>query len=233
MKLPLEDTFISWSIAPSRMDELWAAGWWYLGPVFFRRAFIEWGGRLAPLQHLRVDLARYQPSTSQKRILRRNAELRVEIRAPVIDSERRELFERHKERFREGIPRDLEDFLGPTPATGPVPAREFAVYDGDRLLAISFLAVGGNSVASLYCSFEPAESRRSLGIFTLLRELEWARANGCRYHYPGYALLQPSPMDYKKTLEGLEEYDWGRAWKRFPRVTPRPVLVPLTVRDRV
>ena len=50
MKLPLEDTFISWSIAPSRMDELWAAGWWYLGPVFFRRAFIEWGGRLAPLQ---------------------------------------------------------------------------------------------------------------------------------------------------------------------------------------
>ncbi len=222
MKLPLEDTFISWSIAPSRMDELWSAGWWYLGPIFFRRAFIEWGGRLAPLQHLRVDLARSQFSESQRKVLRRNRDLRVVFQTPVIDDERRELFDRHKERFIEGIPRGLEDFLGPMPATNPVPTREVAVYDGERLIAMSYLAVGHGSVASLYCSFEPSEKRRSLGIFTLLCELEWAKRQGCRYHYPGYALLEPSPMDYKKTLEGLEVYDWGRAWKHFPRVTKRP-----------
>ena len=233
MKLPLEDTFISWSIAPSRMDELWAAGWWYLGPVFFRRAFIEWGGRLAPLQHLRVDLARYRPSPSQRRIVRRNQDLRVEIQTPEIDSVRRALFERHKRRFLEGIPRDLEDFLGPTPATGQVPARDFAVYACDQLVAVSYLAVGGDSVASLYCSFEPTESRRSLGIFTLLMELDWARANGRKFHYPGYALLQPSPMDYKKTLEGLEEYDWGRGWKRFARVKPAPASGHLETPDRI
>ena len=222
MKLPLEDTFISWSIAPSRMDELWAAGWWYLGPIFFRRAFIEWSGRLAPLQHLRVDLSRHTLSESQRRVLRRNRDLRVEFQTPRIDAERQDLFDRHKARFLEGIPRGLEDFLGPMPATNPVPTREVAIYDGDRLVAMSYLATGGRSVASLYCAFEPAESRRSLGIFTLLLELDWAKRNGCVFHYPGYALLEPSPMDYKKTLAGLEVYDWGRSWKPFPRVTRRP-----------
>jgi arginyl-tRNA--protein-N-Asp/Glu arginylyltransferase len=227
MRLPLEDTFISWSIPPGQMDDLWAAGWWYLGPVFFRRAYIEWGGRLAPLQHLRLRLNHFRPSDSQRRTLRRNADLEVRVRPAQIDDERRELFNRHKIRFSDSIPRDLEDFLGPSPSTNPVPAMEFGVYLQDRLVAASYLARGVNSVASLYCIFDPEESRRGLGIFTMLSEIQWAKEQGCKLYYPGYALLEPSPMDYKKTFYGLQMYEWGGKWHAFarqPKVAKRPAV---------
>lgn len=207
------------------MDELWSAGWWYLGPVFFRRAFIEWGGRLAPLQHLRLRLEDFQLSASQRRILRRNADLELRLQPAAPDGERRELFELHKVRFHDGVPRDLDDFLGPCPATNPVPALEFGLYDRDRLVAASYLALGQQSAASLYCVFDPEADQRSLGICTMLREIAWAKAQGCRFYYPGYALVEPSPMDYKKTFHGLELYEWGGTWHPFARQTraARPV----------
>jgi leucyl-tRNA---protein transferase len=205
------------------MDELWSAAWWYLGPVFFRRAFIEWGGRLAPLQHLRIKLDEFQVSGSQRRILRRNADLELRQRPATVDDERRALFERHKVRFRDGVPRDLEDFLGPSPATNPVPALEFGLFDGNRLVAASYLARGVRAVASLYCVFDPDEADRSLGICTMLREILWAKEQGCRFYYPGYALVEPSPMDYKKTFHGLQIYEWGGSWHPFARQIRRGV----------
>ncbi len=223
MRPPLEDTFISWSVPPVQMDELWSAGWWYLGPVFFRRASIEWGGRLAPLQHLRLELARFRPSTSQRRVLRRNRDLDLRVRPAEVDPERCALFDRHKVRFDEGVPHALTDFLGPNPAAHPVPVLEFGLYRRDRLIAASYLARGHRSVASLYCVFEPDEAPRSLGIYTMLREIQWAKEQGCRLYYPGYALLEPSPMDYKKTFHGLQLYEWGGGWCPFSRQVPGEV----------
>jgi arginine-tRNA-protein transferase len=56
--------------------------------------------------------------------------------------------------------------------------------------------------------FEPAQSWRSLGIYTMLREIEFTQARSCRYYYPGYATREPSAYDYKKQLRGLEMLDW-------------------------
>ncbi|HTH47793.1 MAG TPA: GNAT family N-acetyltransferase, partial [Candidatus Limnocylindria bacterium] len=153
----------------------------------------------------------------QRRVLRRNADLELRVRPAQVDAERRELFGRHKVRFSDSIPRDLEDFLGPSPSTNPVPATEFGFYLNDRLVAASYLARGVNSVASLYCIFDPLDAKRGLGIYSMLREIQWAREQGCRLYYPGYALLEPSPMDYKKTFHGLQLYEWGGKWHPFAR----------------
>lgn len=86
------------------MDELWAGAWWYLGTTFFRQGFLPWRGELTPLLHLRLRLERYSPSESQRRVLRRNRDLRVEARTTRLDDQRRDLFHRHKLRFAESIP---------------------------------------------------------------------------------------------------------------------------------
>lgn len=200
------------------MDQLWAGAWWHLGTTFFRQSAIPWKGRLEPLLHLRMSLDRFEPSESQRRIARRNWDLRVVRRKAVVDDERRELFDRHKARFEDGIPQALDDFVGPFPDRVPVPATEFDVYEGRQLIAVSYLACGENSVASLYGCFDPRFSRRSLGVFTMLTEIAYARARGCRWYYPGYAMVEPSSMDYKKRFHGLEAYDWGSGWSPFPRL---------------
>ena len=48
---------------------------------------------------------------------------------------------------------------------------------------------------------------------------EYARRQGYELYYPGYTLENPSPMDYKKRLHGLEFYEWNQAWLPYERQT--------------
>ncbi len=199
------------------MDQLWSGAWWFLGTTFFRQNMIVWRGKPAELLHLRIALPRFYPSKSQRRVIRRNHDLQLTIRAPVIDDERRLIFNRHKCRFVEGIPESLDDFLGPSPGVHPVQGLEFDLRDGDRLVAVSYVAQGETALASLYGFFDPDEADRSLGIFTMLLEIAHARSCGLRYYYPGYSLESPSCMDYKKHFFGLESYEWDSGWRPFIR----------------
>jgi len=219
MRSRFENTFVAWSVPQPAMDELWAGAWWFLGTTFFRQAILPWNGRMEPLLHLRVRLDHFAPSRSQSRVLRSNRDLSLHLRPARIGDEQRDLFHRHKVRFVDGVPEQLDDFLGPAPEAHPVPILEFALYDRERLVAASYLALGGTAVASLYGIFDPDYSDRSLGTFTLLLELEYARRQGYKLHYPGYTLENPSPMDYKKRLHGLEFYEWNQAWRPFARQT--------------
>ena len=67
--------------------------------------------------------------------------------------------------------------------------------------------------------FDPSESRRSLGVYTILLAVELSRRLGSLYYYPGYASREPSPYDYKRNFHGLEEYDWRGRWLPVARRT--------------
>ena len=127
------------------------------------------------------------------------------------------MFERHRRRFRENIPPSLEAFLGPAPGVTPCPMIEVAAYLGGRLVAASYLDLGREGVSSVYGMFDPTCARRSLGIATMLWELEFLRGRGGRYYYPGYAYHSPSSLDYKKQFAGLEWYDWRGHWLPLAR----------------
>jgi arginine-tRNA-protein transferase len=114
------------------------------------------------------------------------------------------------------VPPNLESFLGDRPNKVPCENVTVGVYEGSRLVAASFLDLGGEGVSSVYGIFDPVDSWRSLGILTMLYEIEYARERGCKYYYPGYACHEASPYDYKKQFDGLEWYDW-REWRPLER----------------
>lgn len=129
------------------------------------------------------------------------------------------MFQRHKARFKDNVPDDLDMFLSEAPATVPCPCLECRVYQGNELIALSFLDVGTTSCSAVYGLFEPEHSWRSLGIYTMLKELERCQSLGHSYYYPGYATREPSAYDYKKQLHGLEAFDWKTGqWKPQPRL---------------
>lgn len=210
----LHQSFRRTKVAPEEMDELWAAGWRHFGTDFFRYSIVLHRGMKTVLP-LRVELAKFTPSRSQKRVLARNRDLRVIIRDSFIDAEKVAIFERHKQRFKENIPDSLYGFLSSRPATVPCTNREIAVYAGERLIAVTFLDIGHEATSGVYAIFEPDESRRSLGIFSILECIRYSRELGCKYYYPGYAYREPSVYDYKKQLAGLEYLEWGGGWKPF------------------
>lgn len=210
---PQEEYFLCWSAPPERMDALWAEGWRHFGPIFFRYRRWLYGGRSLNIVPLRVDLARFAASRSQRRVLARNQDLRVEVAPTALDAATFEMFEAHRRRFRSDVPDSLHNFLSHAPSEVPCRNETVRVYAGTRLVAAHFLDIGSSATSSVYSMFDPAESRRSLGVYTILLAVEHSRRLGCRHYYPGYGSQEPSPYDYKKNLAALEEYDWRGRWR--------------------
>lgn len=197
------------------MDQLWALGWRHFGNQFFRynRTCQEDGG-IHSIVPLRIPLADFDPSKSQRRTLRRNGDLTISIGPAVVDAEREELFLKHCVRFTTNVPESLQVFMpSPVPHRLPCECLNVAVRLDGRLVAVSYLDVDQESVSSVYAIFDPAESRRGLGTLTLLEEIRWARSQGKRWLYPGYATEEPSAYDYKKTFRPSECFDWKGNWR--------------------
>jgi Putative arginyl-tRNA:protein arginylyltransferase len=197
------------------MDELLAEGWRHFGTYFFRYNMGFHDFEIRRVYPLRIRLADFSFSRSQRRILRRNEDLQTVIRPVVIDAEKMHLFDRHKRRFKENIPDSIYDFLSQSPAEVPCRALETSVYENGTLLAASFFDVGAESVSSIYAMFEPEEKKRSLGIYTMLLEIKYALENGKKFFYQGYAYEGNSFYDYKKKFRAVEKYDWNGGWEKF------------------
>ena len=209
----INEVFFAESISSDQLDMLLVEGWRHFGCQFFRYNVGVFKDELRYVLPLRVRVAEFSRSRSQRKLFRRNEELETRIQPVEIDAEKHKLFERHAERFTRGRPSSIHNFLDPQAATIPCETLEFAVYIEGELAAVSFLDVGNTSVSSIYAMFDPTFAKRSLGIYTMLLELEFARENGKEFYYQGYAYEGSSFYDYKKQFVATEVFDWVSAWQ--------------------
>jgi len=211
----INEEFYVESVSHEQMDMLLADGWRHFGTHFFRYNLGVYEDEIRRVLPLRVRLADFTFSKSQRRVLRRNQDLSVQIRPVEITEETHDLFERHKRRFKGGVPTSIYDFLSSDAAHEPTDGFELRVRSEQKLLAVSFFDVGKHSVSSIYAIFDPEETSRSLGIFTMLKEIEYATASGRTFYYHGYAYEGESFYDYKKRFCALECFDWQENWIQF------------------
>jgi arginyl-tRNA--protein-N-Asp/Glu arginylyltransferase len=207
------DEFHAAQVPPAAMDALWAHGWRHFGTQFFRYSLMEHEGTLQTVVPSRVELAHLVLSKSQRRVLRKNGDVALHVEPAELSDEARAMFQRHKTRFTQNVPEELSDFLSDNPSDVPCECLQLRCVLEGKCIAISFLDAGSDSVSSVYAVFEPEFASRSLGIFTMLQEMMWARSQGKKYAYPGYATLGRSHYDYKKQFSALQGYDWaGQRW---------------------
>jgi len=216
--LLINEEFYAESVSPAQLDILLADAWRHFGTHFFRYNLAVYRGEIRRVIPLRVRLSDFRLSKSQRRILRKNDDLHTEIRPIAITLESEALFHEHKQRFDHGVPGSIYDFLSHEPATVPSDGRELAVYCEYKLVAVSYFDVGEISVSSIYAVFAPDESARSLGIFTMLKEIEYAIETGRTLYYQGYAYEGESFYDYKKRFSALEQFDWKGEWTPLTRI---------------
>src|SRR5262245_58444783 len=193
---------------PAEMDGLWAQGWRHFGTRFFRYASSVYLGQPVRVLPLRIDLRDFLPSRSQRRVFKRNADVRVDFGQAVIDAERETMFFKHRSRFKEDVPDSLSDFLSSAPAQIPCETKECRLFVSDRLFGVGYFDIGEQAVSAVYSIFDPVESPRSPGIKLILEEIQWAREHEFRYFYLGYCYDWPSFYDYKKRFSASEYLDW-------------------------
>ena len=199
------------------MDRFWAEGWRHFGIFFFRYRTAVHRGKQFSVLPLRIDLERFSPTRSQKRVLAKNSDARIFIGPTFVDEAKEALFLKHRRRFKESVPASLDQFLSPAPDSVPCLNLELCVYLNEALIGVTFLDVGATATSAVYAMFDPEESKRSLGILMMLYSIQYSRQQRHRYYYPGYAYHEPFVYDYKKRFLGLEYLDWTKGWKPYPK----------------
>src|ERR1700754_2546681 len=104
MSESLDEYQIIGRASPVAMDELWSKGWRHFGSQFLRYSSCRYGGQRVHVLPLRIDLRKFAPSRSQRRVLKRGADVQVEFGVAAIDAERETMFANHRSRFKENVP---------------------------------------------------------------------------------------------------------------------------------
>ena len=211
----INEDFESDNVTARDLDRLWENGWRHFGTHFFRYnlGIHEFDIRL--VIPLRIRLADFSLSKRQRRILRKNADLRTEVVPADVTPEIETMFNAHKRRFKFGTPDSIYDFLSEEPARVPCGTLQMNVFERGRLIAASFFDPGAKAASGIYALFDPDLGDRSPGIFTMLKEIEWSLENGKEFYYQGYCYEGDSFYDYKKRFRATEKFDWKGNWEKF------------------
>jgi arginine-tRNA-protein transferase len=79
----------------------------------------------------------------------------------------------------------------------PLPTQDFCYRLGERLVGVSTVDRCPGGFSSVYMYFDPDEGKRSLGTYSVLREVEYSKTQGLPYYYLGYYVAGSKTMSYK------------------------------------
>lgn len=154
----------------------------------------------------RVCVERFAPSRSQRRVSKRNQDLRVEVRSHIDDDNVYALYQKYIElKHADGdmYPPDREQYrsflnngLGCT--------HYFCLYDNGALVAVTVADQMQDGLAAVYTFYDPEVEQRSLGTYAVLLQIQEARRLGLDYVYLGYWIRDCAKMNYKTRFQPLE-----------------------------
>ncbi|MFP4483782.1 MAG: arginyltransferase [Spirochaetaceae bacterium] len=178
---------------PSMYERLISEGWRRSGAAFYQN-HCPGCNLCIPI---RIPVDRFAPSKSQRRVLRRNADVTIERRPIEPLEEVYELYSRYNARRHD--PEEevtfeaFRSFLG----TSPIDTDMMLYHVDDRLVGVGWIDVLPTSLSSVYYAFDPEESQRSLGTFSVLKEIELSHSLGKLWHHLGFYVPGCHKMDYK------------------------------------
>ncbi len=208
--------YYPFSLSSSRLDRYLASGWFRNSVMLFRSKLLCMEGELFDVVNIRLDLKRHTFPKKYKKLMNRNSKrFTYRINKAGVNEEKNDLYALHKRRFKGFIYLDLHQFLYSDTFSSVFNTYEVEVYDGDKLVALSYFDVGEKSMASLIGIYHPDYSKYSLGNYTMLLELQYAMESDLHFYYPGYIFSEPSIFDYKLKLGNFDYYDWHGKWKPY------------------
>jgi leucyl-tRNA---protein transferase len=207
----LIEYYVPATLSKKRLDQYLSSGWFRSANMLFRAKVTCFENDICTPINIRIQLPDHEFSKSQRKIYNKCQKLfRYEIRKATITEEKERLFSEQQRRFRSFLSNSLEEFMA---MSHRFDTHEVAVYDDNRLVAISFFDEGHTSLMSLLGLFDQSYSKYSLGIYTMLVEMQYGKNTGRRWYYPGYVHEVPSIYDYKMKLGKFqvldrEKYRW-------------------------
>ncbi len=209
-KTAYQEYKVIFEMSPLTYQRYLSRGYRRFGNVFFRPVYCPNCKSCLPY---RVLVQKFNPRKDMRRCRKRLSHLECRVNKPSFSQEKFALYERYH-KFQEKnvgwIDEEVDEdaycsFL--TPFSGSL---EFTYYDQDRLVGLGFVDEVPHGASSLYFVYEPEYREYGIGMYSILNEIEWARARQKEYLYLGYQVFECRSMNYKA------RYRPGEFLPRFP-----------------
>jgi len=171
----------------------------------------------------RIRVNDFVPTKSQRRIMRRNKELKREATSPWAAEEQYELFRQYLDsRHAQGGMADMDIFefaamIEETPIRSRVVEYSAPSHEGGTkrdLAAVCLTDVLDDGLSMVYSFYDPDRHKDSLGTYVILDHIRIAQEAGLPYVYLGYWVPGSPKMDYKARFAPVEIFNAGK-WQEL------------------
>ncbi|MCX7820360.1 MAG: arginyltransferase [Brevinematales bacterium] len=164
---------------------------------------------------LRVDIKNFIPNKSLKRILKKNTDIKIEVKKSEINFNNFFLYQKyireiHKRRLK---PSDLISEFDCIHSGYPF-ILEMNYYLEGRLVGVGVVDETADALSSVYFYYDPDERKRQLGFFSIMKEIELAKEMNKQYLYLGYYIENVTKMSYKNKFKPYEIFN-GEKWEKY------------------
>ena len=187
-------------------------GWRRFGHMFFRPICAD----CHACESFKVDVDNYQFSKSERRTLRKNKDIKIVIQHPQVTSAHLELFEKYHLHMKDKrdwahekvTPRHYYMSFAHEHGTF---GYEVRYYLDDRLIGVDLIDILPEGISSIYFYYDPDFSNRSLGTYSMLRQIQMAKEADLKWIYMGYHVQGCQSLEYKSRYKPYHVLQ-GRPW---------------------
>ena len=168
---------------------------------------------------VRILVDNYSFSKSNKRILRKNKNVRRYECAPLATEDQYELFSKYlNQRHSGGGMSEMDSFeFSSMIEESNVHTKIYEYYDSnDKLIAVAITDIISDGLSMVYSFFDVSFSKNSLGKFMILDHIEIAKEIGLKHLYLGYLIEDSPKMRYKAQFFPIEYFANGK-WQIYDK----------------
>jgi arginine-tRNA-protein transferase len=204
-------------------EHLIERGWRRFGNMFFRPMCAA----CSACESIKIDVNDYHFSKSERRIMKKNSHIKTVLRRPSASHSHIALFEKYHDHMHEkrgwdkqaiNIKNYYVSFVNGYNEYG----FEVLYFDGEKLIGVDLIDILPNGISSIYFYYDPDYSHLSLGKYSMLRQISYAKANHLEWIYMGYYVKACQSLAYKGdykpylTLQGRPNENQTPLWSEEP-----------------
>ncbi|MCG9874648.1 MAG: arginyltransferase [Leptospiraceae bacterium] len=155
----------------------------------------------------RIPIDSFQPNSSQRRNLKLNSHIQFTVGSPNQTTFKQNLYikyirSRHENKQKEESDSSLLETLDSQMYEYTEHSLEIEIHDGSKLIGFGIIDIGTETLSSVYNVYDPEYKKNGLGIYMILRSIEWAsRIESLKYIQLGLFIPGHPKMDYKKSFQ--------------------------------
>lgn len=165
-------------------------------------------------QPVRIPVAAFCPSRSQRRALQRHVGLVASERSMIYREEHYQLYQRYQAARHQGggMDQDSRDQYAHFLLQSHVNSRLIEFRENGKLCIVSIIDILNDGLSSVYTFYEPDQPGASLGTYSILWQIAQCQHMSLPYLYLGYWIRNSRKMAYKINFRPLEVLKHGQ-WR--------------------